>query len=122
MAGVELTEKDLSRLKLEALGNKAKEVSQQLGDPSRYFSSFKAKRMLDASDCENIKSCTTSEERAGKMLDIICAREGKHGEHPFDVFVKALKDLRVQVHLAKILNQELARLKSEQLSSLSEST
>lgn len=119
MAEVTLTEDQLSHLKLEVLKDKAEEVSQQLGDPGRYFPSFKGKRMLDASDCETIKNYPTSVERAGALLDIIVKRQGKHHEHPFDVLVKALKDLRVQVHIARILNTELARRKNELESSLS---
>ena len=114
-----ISEEQLSRLKLEVLKEKIGEVSQQLGDPGRYFPTFKGKGMLDASDCELIKAHPTSVERASSLLETVINRQGRHGDHPYDVFVEALKKVKVQVHIARILNQELARKRNELITSLS---
>ena len=104
-----LTEKDLSALKNDVLKENIDKISDQLGDPGRYFASFKAKEILDRTDCETIKAQVTSIEKANVFIDTISGRRGRKGEHPYDVFVDALKRMKVHIHIVRILNQALAK-------------
>lgn len=110
---VVITEKELESLKHEVLSENIDEISSQLGDPGRYFATFKAKNLLDQSDCENIKSQATSIEKAMYFIDLINKRTGRNGEHSYDVFVAALKRMKVHVHIVRILNQALAKKRAE---------
>uniref|UniRef100_A0A1X7V377 CARD domain-containing protein n=1 Tax=Amphimedon queenslandica TaxID=400682 RepID=A0A1X7V377_AMPQE len=106
---VTITEKDLAALKNDVLKENIYEISSQLGDPGRYFASFKAKEILDRTDCETIKAQVTSMEKANVFIDTISGRCGRKGEHPYDVFVGALKRMKVHIHIVRILNQALAK-------------
>ena len=110
---VAITDEELSKLKFDVLKEKVDDISQQLGDPGRYFASFKAKDLLDHADCERIKAEITSIEKATKLISMLDNRKGRKGEHPYDVLASALKKMRVHVHIVRILNEELAKKKSE---------
>ena len=109
----QITERELERLKTEVLKENIEEISTQLGDPGRYFASFKAKDILDHSDCEQVKAQVTSIEKANAFIEVIKGRKGRKGEHPYDVFVGALKRMKVHIHIVRILNQALAKKKAE---------
>ena len=106
---VTLTEKELAALKSDVLKEGIEDISSQLGDPGRYFASFKAKEILDRTDCETIKAQVTSMDKANVFIDTISGRRGRKGEHPYDVFVGALKRMKVHIHIVRILNQALAK-------------
>ena len=107
--GVEITDTELEQLKRDVLRETVDELSRQMGDPGRYFSSFKSKYLLDQADCEQIKSHSTSVERVTMLIETVLPREGRRGEHPYDVLIEALHRMKVHVHLARLLNQALAR-------------
>lgn len=106
---VELTEAELDQIKRDVLKENVDELSRQMGDPGRYFASFKSKYLLDQADCEQIKSHPTSMERVTMLIETVLPREGRRGEHPYDVLIEALHRMKVHVHLARLLNQALAR-------------
>lgn len=108
-----ITDEELNKLKFDILKEKIDDISQQLGDPGRYFSSFKAKDLLNQSDCERIKAEVTSIEKATKLISILDGRMGRKGEHPFDILISALKKMRVHVHIARILNETLSKKRTE---------
>jgi hypothetical protein len=110
---VVITDNELLALKREVLAENIDEISNQLGDPGRYFATFKAKNLLDQSDCEHIKGQTTSIEKAMRFIDLIRERDGRNGEHSYDVLVNALKRMKVHIHIVRILNQALAKKRSE---------
>ena len=110
------TEVELDALKIAVLEETLDDVCDQLGDPGRYFASFKAKDLLSQADCEEIKSERTSIERARMLIEKVLKRRGRHNEHPFDVFVGALKRMRVHVHIVRILNKALAAKRAELVS------
>ena len=111
--GVVITEKELETLKYEVLTENIDEISSQLGDPGRYFATFKAKNLLDQSDCESIKGQVTSIEKAMHFVELISKRTGRNGEHSYDVFVGVLKRMRIHIHIVRILNQALAKKRAE---------
>ena len=117
---VEITEIELDELKKTVLLEKLDEICEQLGDPGRYFASFKAKDILNQTDCELIKAEKTSVERSYLLIEKISRRRGRRGEHPYDVFVGALKRMRVHVHIVRILNTALVAKRTELVSSKSE--
>ncbi len=119
---VSITERELDELKKSVLLEKLDEISEQLGDPGRYFASFKAKDILSQTDCELIKAEKTSVERSYLLIEKISQRRGRRNEHPFDVFVGALKRMRVHVHIVRILNTALVAKKTELISTKSEYT
>ena len=117
---IQITEKELDGLKIQVLNEKLDDICEQLGDPGRYFASFKAKDLLSQSDCEEIKSEKTSIERSRVLIEKVQQRRGRHNEHPYDVLVGALKRMRVHVHIVRILNTTLAAKREELYSSKSE--
>lgn len=108
-----ITETDLAALKNDVLKENVDEIAAQLGDPGRYFASFKAKEILDRTDCETIKAQVTSVDKANVFIDTISGRKGRRGEHPYDIFVGALKRMKVHIHIVRILNQALAKKRAE---------
>ena len=117
---IEISERELDELKKAVLIEKVQEISEQLGDPGRYFASFRAKDLLNQSDCEEIKAAKISIERARLLIEKVHGLRGRHNEHPYDVFVAALKRMRVHVQIVRILNTCLAQKKAELLSTKSE--
>lgn len=114
---IEITPAELDELKFEVLKAKQMEISEQLGDPGRYFASFKAKDFISHTDTEEIKTEKNSIERTNLMIEKILGptgkKRGRMNEHPYDVFVAALRRMRVHIHIVKILNNELASKRAE---------
>lgn len=108
-----ITETDLATLKNDVLKEKIDEIAIQLGDPGRYFASFRVKELLNFTDCEIIMSQVTSMDKAKVFIDTISTRKGKRGEHPYDIFVSVLKKVKVHIHIVRVLNQALAKKRAE---------
>lgn len=114
---IEITAAELDVLKFQVLEATQEDISEQLGDPGRYFASFKAKDFISHADTEEIKAEKTSIERTNLLIEKILGpkrnKRGRMNEHPYDVFVAALRRMRVHIHIVKILNNALATKRAE---------
>ena len=114
MATVRLGEDQLKGLKAKVLAEQVGYLSEELGDPGRYFPFLKSKGILDTDDCDRIRAKETSRERVEKFVDLVHKRESSRGDPAFDVLVDALKRQKVQAHIARVLQRAFARKKGEE--------
>ncbi len=103
-------EKGLKKLVLE---EQMDFLCEELGDPKRYFPYLRSKGTLDNLDCQSIRAQTTFKEQVEQMISLLKGRQSYKGEHAFDVLVEALKQQRVQAHIARSLQRALAKAKAE---------
>ena len=104
----------MAELKQRVLKDSVMELSQNLGDPRRYFPRLRTAGLLDQSDCETIDHEVTTRDKVVKFVDIISeGRQGRHGEPAFDVFVEALINERVHLFIAKKLQGALSKALKE---------
>ena len=92
-------------------------LCEELGDPKRYFPYLRSKGTLDNIDCQSIRAQTTFKEQVEEMISLLKGRQSRKGEHAFDVLVEALKQQRVQAHIARSLQKALAKARNEMISS-----
>ena len=92
-------------------------LCEELGDPKRYFPYLRSKGTLDNIDCQSIRAQITLKEQVEEMISLLKGRQSTKGEHAFDVLVEALKQQRVQAHIARSLQKALAKAKEEKVSS-----
>jgi hypothetical protein len=105
----------MAELKQQVLMDKIMELSDNLGDPKRYFPSLRSAGLLDQSDCETIVHEVTTRDKVSKFLDIIYGRKGKNGKPAFDVLVNALVSNRVHLSIARMLQAALEKAVQEEL-------
>lgn len=121
MATGRLSEDQLKSLKAKVLAEQVHYLSEELGDPGRYFPFLKSKGLLDTEDCDRIRAKETSKERVDTFVELVHKRESSRGEPAFDVLVDALKRQKVQAHIARVLQRAFARRKGEEERKKSES-
>lgn len=100
-------------LKKQVLEEQMGFLCEELGDPKRYFPYLRSKGALDSSDCQSIRAQTTFKEQVEEMVSLLKGRQSRKGEHAFDVLVEALKQQRVQAHIARSLQKALAKAKED---------
>lgn len=100
-------------LKKSVLEDQIGFLSEELGDPGRYFPYLRSKRMLDSSDCQLIRAQVTFKDQVQELIGLLNSRQSSKGEGAFDVLVDALKKQRVQAHIARALQKALAKAKEE---------
>eukprot|EP00117_Sycon_ciliatum_P017209 scpid23031/ scgid16304/ len=102
-----ITPEERADLQKEALEFEREALVRDL-EPTEYFSYLRSKRVLDASDCEDIRSERTRKSKSERFLDVIACR----GSAGYTQFCKAVLERRVQAHLVKKLNVRMAELES----------
>lgn len=113
-SAVKLSDGDLKRLKAEVLRDQLYYLTEELGDPSRYFPFLKSRHVLEANDCDRIRGRVTARERTEEFVETLGRhKEGARGEAAFDAFVEALKRQKVQAHIARTLQKAFAKKKAE---------
>lgn len=100
-------------LKDEVLESQVEFLCEELGDPGRYFPQLRSKGILNATDCQVIRSKVTFKEKIEELVALVKGRESNKGEHSFDILVDALKKQRVQAHIARGLQKALAKAKED---------
>lgn len=108
-----MDDEDVKALKAEVFYNQIGYLSEELGDPERYYPSLKARGILDETDCETIRSKVTSREKVDTFVEIVHKRESSTGDPALDVFVDLLLSQVVQAHIARALLQALAQREPE---------
>jgi hypothetical protein len=103
----------LDQVKQSVLEDQIGYLCEELGDPGRYFPHLRAKRLLDASDCQSIRAQVTFKDQVQLLIGLLKTRRSSKGESAFDVLVDALKKQRVQAHIARALQRALAKAKDE---------
>lgn len=58
-------------MKKQVLVNRLEYLSDELGDPGRYFPALRAKGILSPEDCEKIKAKVTNRERVKRLHKIV---------------------------------------------------
>ena len=106
-----MDDEGLRELKADVFYNQIGYLSDELGDPERYFPSLKARGILDETDCETIRSRVTSREKVDTFVEIVHKRESSTGDPALDVFVDLLLSQVVQAHIARALQQAFANRK-----------
>ena len=74
-------------------------LADHIRDPGRYFPLLKRKKILSQAECSSIKK---HEYQVQKLVELISLKEGG-----YDVFVEALKSLRVNAHVAAYLKRRV---------------
>ncbi len=95
-------------------------ICTELGDPSRYIPSLRAKNLLDQKDTQLIRSQTTNDIKTERLVEFLLKRQGHKGEHSLDIFINELKNQKVQVHIARRLQRTLKKMMKESESGTSE--
>ena len=121
MSSKRLTEERIKELKKQALEDQVHDLSENLGDPKRYFPALRAKGVLNRDDCEIILNEVTKRSKVTKMVDLLCeGRQGKDGSSVFDVLVEVLNREGVHTSLARKLQKALEKIIQEEEAELSE--
>lgn len=116
----ELTDAKVRELKKQAILDQVELLSNDLGNPERYFPQLRSAGLLDRFDCETIRHQVTGREKVVKFVDIIT--EGRGGEDatpPFDLFVDILNQEGVHTSVARGLQRALARAKQRAVREIS---
>ena len=74
-------------------------LEDHIRDPGRYFPLLRRKKILSQAECSSIKK---HEYQIQKFVELISLKEGG-----YDVFVEALKSLRVNAHVAAHLKRRV---------------
>lgn len=114
MASGRLDEGQLKTLKEEVLYGQIHYLSEELGDPGRYFPFLKSKGVLDNEDCDRIRAKDTSRTKVEEFVERLYKRQSSRGDPAFDVLVDALKKQKVQAHIARALQRAFAKRKTEE--------
>ena len=111
----------MKELKKQVLEDQVHDLSENLGDPKRYFPALRAKGVLNRDDCEIILHEVTKRAKAAKMVDLLCeGRQGRDGSSVFDVLVEVLNREGVHTSLARNLQKALEKVLQEEEALLSE--
>jgi hypothetical protein len=108
-----LPDKEMNELKGKVLIGRVDYLSDELGDPARYFPALRAKGVLFPEDCDRIKAKVTASEKVYEMIELIHTRHSEKDGHAMDVLMEALRKQRVQAHIARELQRALARAKDQ---------
>ena len=106
-----LSTSQTKKLKHEVWDEQIAYLTEELGDPSRYFPYLMSKGVLSGDDCARVKAEVTNSEKVRKLVEIVKKRESKLGDPSLDVFVDALKKQKVQAHIARALQRAYAKKK-----------
>ena len=77
-------------------------LDDHISDPRKYFPLLRRKNILSQAECSSIKK---HEYQAQKFVELISLKEGG-----YDVFVAALKSLRVNAHVATHLKRRVSEV------------
>ena len=77
-------------------------LEDHIRDPRKYFPLLKRKKILSQAECSSIKK---HEYQVQKFVELISLKEGG-----YDVFVEALKSLRVNAHVAAHLKRRVSEV------------
>ncbi len=113
MSGAKLTGEELQRVKQDVLREQESYLCEEIGDPGRYFASLRSKGILSQGDCDVIRKQHTPDQMVGEFVRILITQRGRNDVSSFDVFVEALKNQRVQAHIARSLMKTYAKRKAE---------
>lgn len=108
-----VSEQTLVTLKKQVLEDQMGFLCEELGDPGRYFPHLRSQHILEAGDCQVIRSKVTFKDKTQELIDMVKDRQSKKGEHAFDVLVEAFKKGRVQAHIARALQRALVKAKED---------
>ena len=114
MASGRLDEGQLKALKKEVLYGQIHYLSEELGDPGRYFPFLKSKGVLDSEDCDRIRAKESGRTKVEEFVERLHKRQSSRGDPAFDVLVDALKKQKVQAHIARALQRAFAKRKAEE--------
>lgn len=102
---------ELRKIKQKVLVEQRDYLILELGDPSRYLPFLRNKGVLEHYECELICAPRTSGEKVKNLLTVLEAKA--RNTDAFDVFVEALRDKKVHVHVARTLNRCLVKAKKD---------
>ena len=105
-----LSKARLKELQSDVLQSQALSLTENIGDPVRYFPALISSGVLPLHDRQIIQSKVTSTEKILKLVDFLCeGREGRDGITGFEALVDALKKGGVHSSAAKGLEDALKK-------------
>ena len=111
---------EMRRLKRRVLLEKCDYLVTELGDAVRYLPFLRSKGVVDQSDCERIRAQETCQAKVMMLVDVLESNTYSaraRDRDAFDVFVEALREKKVQVHIARELNRSFVKAKKALASS-----
>ena len=108
-----LSDDELRKIKRKVLAEQRDYLTVELGDPSRYLPFLRSRGVLEQSDCERIRAPVTSQDKVEELLTVLETKTNPRDRDAFDVFVEALRDKKVQVHIARTLNRSFVKAKKD---------
>lgn len=108
LAHISMSEDDLTRIKKLVLVKMRSDLVQSL-DPRLFLTTFRQEFVLNARECDIIKSSSSRStcEGAENLLDILETK----GSRGYDVLCKALLEDQTQLHLLTALGDTLSQFK-----------